>query len=82
VIRRYGFVLEPVLWQIVIFAGGVAVGCGVTDADGHVPVPMTTTSPGCRRWAPTTFPELELGFVAARLETVIRRHGLLDDPVL
>jgi hypothetical protein len=29
-----------------------------------------------------TFPELELGFVAARLETVIRVHGLVAEPVL
>jgi hypothetical protein len=49
VIRRNGFVLEPVVWQIVIFAGGVLVGCGVSDADGQAPVPTTITSPLCRK---------------------------------
>jgi hypothetical protein len=45
VIRRYGFALEPVLWQIVIFVAGVAVGAGVRFAAGHAAVPTTIASP-------------------------------------
>jgi hypothetical protein len=45
VIRRYGFVVEPVLWQIVIRAGAVLLGAGVADADGQAPVPTTMASP-------------------------------------
>ena len=45
VIRRYGVVVEPVLWQIVIRAAGVDVGVGVTLVDGHAAAPTTTASP-------------------------------------
>jgi hypothetical protein len=81
VIRRYGFESEPVLWQIVIFVAGVPVGAGVADADGHAAVPTTTASPVCRRWARSSLPEFDFGFAIARLETVIRRHGLDAEPV-
>jgi hypothetical protein len=82
VIRRNGFVLEPVLWQIVIFVGGVFVGDGVADADGQAPVPITIASPVCMRCALNTRPELEFGLVTALLDTVIRRNGLVLEPVL
>jgi hypothetical protein len=82
VIRRYGFVLEPVLWQIVIFVAGVFVGAGVTVGDGHAAVPTTIASPVWRIWPPTTRPDFEFGFIHARLETVILRHGLESEPVL
>jgi hypothetical protein len=82
VMRRYGVVLEPVLWQIVIFAGDVFVGSGVRVADGHAAVPMTTASPVCFMCPRRAFPDFEFGFVHARLETVIRRHGLSSELVL
>ena len=80
--RRNGFVVEPVLWQIVIFAGGVLVGAGVTDGDGQAPVPTTIASPVCSRCARSVLPALEFGLVTALLESVIRRNGLLVEPVL
>ena len=49
-IRRYGVVLDPVLWQIVIRLGGVFVGAGVSVADGQAAVPTTTASPVCLKW--------------------------------
>src|SRR5215218_9372104 len=82
VMRRYGFVLEPVLWQIVIFIAGVFVDAGVTVGDGHAAVPTTITSPVWRIWPPTTCPDFEFGFIHARLETVIRRHALDSEAVL
>jgi hypothetical protein len=69
VMRRYGFVVDPVLWQIVILVGGVLVGAGVAVGDGHAAVPTTTASPVWRRCARSTFPEREFGLVIARLET-------------
>src|SRR5215207_7867203 len=45
VIRRYGVVLDPVLWQIVIFVAGVVVGAGVAVGDGQAAVPTTIASP-------------------------------------
>jgi hypothetical protein len=82
VMRRYGFVADPVLWQIVIFVGGVLVGDGVTVGDGHEAVPTTTASPVWRRCPRSSLPERELGLLTARLETVIRRQGLASEPVL
>ena len=82
VIRRYGFEVEPVLWQIVIFVAGVLVGAGVTDADGHGALPTTTASPVCLRWARSNLPDFDLGFAIARLETVIWRIWFDADPVL
>jgi hypothetical protein len=82
VIRRNGFVLDPVLWQIVIFDGDAVVGDGVADGDGQAPVPTTIASPVCIRCARNNRPELELGLVTARLDTVIRRNALVADPVL
>jgi hypothetical protein len=82
VIRRYGVVVEPVLWQIVIFAAGVFVGAGVTFADGHAAAPTTTASPVWRIWARSVRPDCDFGLVIARLETVMRRHGFVSDPVL
>jgi hypothetical protein len=82
VIRRYGFVVELVLWQIVTFVGGVVVGAGVSVGDGHAAVPTTIASPAWRRWPRRTMPDFEFGFVIARLETVIRRQGLESEPVL
>jgi hypothetical protein len=66
----------------VIFAGGVSVEAGVADADGQAPVPITITSPVCRRCARRTRPVFEFGLVTARLEIEIRRNGLLVEPVL
>jgi hypothetical protein len=80
--RRYGFVADPVLWQIVIRVGGVLVGDGVTVGDGHAAVPITTASPVWRRCPRRSLPEREFGFAIARLETVIRRHGFESEPVL
>ena len=82
VIRRNGFVLDPVLCQIVIFDAEVHVGDGVSDADGQAPVPTTIASPGCMRCPRNNRPELELGLVIARPETVIRRNAFVADPVL
>ena len=82
VIRRYGFEVEPVLWQIVIFVAGALVGAGVRDADGHAAAPATTASPVCRRWARSSLPDFDFGFAIARLETVIRRNWFDADPVL
>jgi hypothetical protein len=42
VIRRYGFAVEPVLWQIVILEAGVFVGAGVAAADGQAAAPAMT----------------------------------------
>src|SRR5215204_645138 len=80
VIRRYGFEVVPVLWQIVIFVGGVEDGAGVSEADGHAAVPTTTASPVCRMCARSVLPDADFGFVSARLETVMRRH--VSEPVL
>lgn len=82
VIRRNGFVVEPVLWQIVTFAGGVALGAGVAEAAGHAPVPTTIASPVCSKCARRTLPTLDVGLVIARLEIVMRRNELLVEPVL
>jgi hypothetical protein len=38
-------VLDPVLWQIVIFVAGVVVGAGVAVGDGQAAVPTTIASP-------------------------------------
>jgi hypothetical protein len=70
------------LWQIVILDGGVLVGDGVPDADGQAPAPITIASPVCMRCARSDRPELVLGLVTARPETVIRRNTLVADPVL
>jgi hypothetical protein len=56
----------------VIFAGGVLVGCGVADGDGHAAVPTMIASPVCRMCALSVLPDLEFGLVTARLDTVIR----------
>src|SRR4030095_9745404 len=75
VLRRYGVVADPVLWQIVIFVAGVLAGAGVAVGVGHAAVPTTIASPVWRMCARSSLPELDFGFVIARLETVIFRHG-------
>ena len=81
VIRRYGFVDEPVLWQIVIFVGDVAFGAGVTVGDGHAAVPTTIASPLWRKWPRRRRPDFDIGFVIARPETVTRRQVFESEPV-
>jgi hypothetical protein len=81
VIRRYGFEVDPVLWQIVILVVGVLLGAGVSVGDGHAAVPTTTASPLCRMWPRNNRPDLDFGFIQARLEIVIRRHGFDAEPV-
>jgi hypothetical protein len=82
VILRYGFEVEPVLWQIVSLAGGVLDGGGVAAAAGHAPVPTTIASPVCLRCARRTRPAVVFGAAIARPETVIRRHWFVADAVL
>ena len=81
VIRRYGFEVEPVLWQMVILLAGVLVLAGVSAAAGHAAVPTTIASPVWRRWPRSRRPDCDFGFVTARLETLIRRHGFEAEPV-
>jgi hypothetical protein len=81
-IRWYGVVADAVLWQIAIFVGGVLNGDGVAVGEGQAAVPMTTASPVCRRCARRVFPACDVGLLMARLETVIRRQGLVSEPVL
>jgi CBS domain-containing protein len=78
--RRYGFVADPVLWQIAIFVGAVLDGDGVAVGDGQAAVPMTIASPVCRMCARRVFPDCDFGLLMARLETVIRCHPA--EPVL
>jgi hypothetical protein len=79
---RYGFVADPVSWQIAIFAGGVLLGDGVAVVGGQAAAPTTIASPVCRRCPRRVSPDRELGLLMTRLETVIRRQGLLSEPVL
>jgi hypothetical protein len=81
VMRRYGFEAVPVLWQIVIFVGRVFDGVGAWAAGGHGAVPTTTASPTWRMWPRKVCPAGEFGFVHARDEIVIRRHGFVAEPV-
>jgi hypothetical protein len=70
------------LWQIVILVAGVLVGADVAVVDGHGVVPTTIASPVWRMCARSSLPELDFAFVIARLDTVILRHGVLEEPVL
>jgi hypothetical protein len=62
--------------------GAVLDGDGVAVGDGQAAAPTTIASPVCRMCARRVFPDCDFGLLMARLETVIRCHGLPAEPVL